>query len=805
MPDKKKEKRVAAVLAGETAFRFERLPAWALPGVLVLLALLFFLPFILSGKMIYGSDMVNGIQSKFFYADYVKTHHALPWWNPYTLSGMPTLDAFFGDMLYPLAVLQFILPVPAALGYKYVVSVMLAGLFMFLFLRGGLALRRDMAFFGALCFMFNTQFISHFFPGHDGKVFVISLLPLSMFALKRLLDTKGCRYAALLSLSIGLCLLTSHVQTTYFSLWGLFFYFVFETVRRFLADKQKGGALLRLLLFSLSVGLGLGIGMVQLLPSYEFTHTYSVRGEDNKTGYAHATSWSIHPEETASLIVPEFCGFSDKEGQRDNGPVYWGRNPFKLNSEYPGIIVLVLSIAFLFLFRRDPFLLFFGGVGLFVLIFALGANTPFFYLFYYLIPGVKLFRAPSMIMFWFSFAAAVMTAYGLHRLLTEPSGLSADKKEAAAKMCLKVLVGLVGLTLIVSLAQGLVRSLWGGIFYAGLSGQKAEAFKDNYPSFIKGAWLALIYGGTTLFLLSRVLRERLRPFVFILFLSLIAILDLFHADAYFYKLGDLDEFVSRHDPLLTTLSKQAENEKFRVFPVPGHLGDNDPALHRLESVTGFHDNEIKWYREFRGGPGNANFLSSLQRGQVEGNPFLDLLNVRYILYRSGRGAPLSLAENRGGRDRAWVTTDYEVLPEEKILSRLSEPGFSYKNTLLLETAPDLPAVKDSAGPLAGRVTHLDDNGNDRTYEVEMTKPGFLMMSEVYMPYWEARDNGRALPVYKTDLALMSVPLTAGKHRVELRYHSPYIRLGAHITFAAAVLVLLLYLTGRFFQGKRKEG
>jgi hypothetical protein len=783
------------------AFSFEALPGWAVPALLMGATLLFFLPFVFSNKMIYGSDALNGIYSKIFYADFFHKHFTFPRWLSVTLGGMPTLDAFMGDMFYPLALLQFIMSVPRALGFKYLFTVLIAGLTMYLFLKRGLSLRREAALLGALCYMFNAQFISHMFPGHDGKMFVISLLPLSLYGLKRMLDTREVRYLVVAACGIGLSLLTSHVQTTYFSLWGLFFYFLFETIRDHVRSRNKKVLLARTLLFTGTVAVGLGIGMVQFLPPYQFTKAYSVRGEGEKTTYEHATSWSIHPEETASLVVPEFSGFQDKA---QAGVRYWGRNPFKLNTEYAGIVALVFAVLFAFMFRKDPFVVFWLGMALFALIFALGGTTPFFYLFYHLVPGVKLFRAPSMIMFWFSFSLSVITAYGLNRLFVQEGAVLPATREVYAGKMFKALGVLAGLTVLVSIGKGLVSGLWGGIIFPAMTDQQKQAFNANYPQFIKGAWFSLLFGGAALYAAHLYLRDRLRKNAFIIVLAVVAVADLFRVDAYFYKLVRPSDYISQSDPLLMSLSGRQKQEMFRVFPVPGHLGNSDAQLHGLESVSGFHDNELKWYREFRGGPQGRNFLYLLQQRKIEGNPFLDLLNTRYIIYRPGQNRPLTYQENKGYMPRAFCVSDYAVVREQEIVGTLRDPAFPYRTKVLLEEDPPayVPAAPDTgvSGP-AGTVTRIKYDGEKRTYEVNMARPGFLVLSEVYVPYWRAFENGKEKKVLKTDLALMSVPLQAGKHAIVMEYRSPYIKKGAVLTFLSIGICILLTV---FSYLKRKK-
>ncbi|MFH0921988.1 MAG: hypothetical protein V1913_16690 [Fibrobacterota bacterium] len=773
--------------------------------LLLLLTLCFFLPFIFSRDMIYGSDMVNGIYSKIFYADFFSRFYTFPRWNPLSLSGMPTLDAFMGDMFYPLAFLNVMGGVDnmhKALGYKYVVSVFMAGCFMFLFLRKGLSLRTGVALLFAVGFMFNTEFTSHMFPGHDGKMFVISLLPLALFSLKRLLDTLDLRFIALLALSIGLMLLTSHVQTTYFTLWGLFFYFVFETVRGFLNGRDRKKAALRAGAFALAVGLGLGCGMVQFLPPYTFTKQYSVRGEGDKTSYEHAISWSIHPEEAAALIVPEFCGFADKD-QAYEGPRYWGRNPFKLNNEYAGIVALAFAVFFIALYRRERFVLFWAGLGLFALVYALGGNTPFFYLFYALLPGVKLFRAPSMIMFWFSMALCVISAWGLDRLLGDMAAGKTDFTKPAKRLFIAFGV-LTVLTLVAAAGQNAVYGFWKGLVFSGMGPDKTQAFNANYPSFVRGSLFAFLFGGSALIGLWAFLKGALKPGALIGLLMIIMVADLFRVDYYFFKLVDPLNFTGRNEPALNDLAQKAVNEKFRVLPVPGHAGDNEAQLYGLESVGGFHDNELKWYREFRGGQMSENFLTQLQQGRVEGNAFLDLLNVRYVIFRPGKDKGLVYAENQGALPRAFCISQYDVVDSGAILSRLRDSAFPYRTRLLLTEKPGIDIAQNNTLP-CGRVEKIEYTGNRRVYEADMRAPGLLVFSEIFLPYWQATVNGVRTKVLRADYALMAVALPAGKQRVEFAYESPNIARGAKITFASLAVCIALLCAGFALKRRRAPG
>src|SRR5690606_21465492 len=111
-------------------------------------------------------------------------------------------------------------------------------------------------------------------------------------------------------------------------------------------------------LFVLAVVIGLCGSAIQMLPSYKYINEFSPRageGAEGRSGYDWAISWSMHLEEAAGQIVPLFQGVDDGKSPA----AYWGRNPFKDNTEYAGYFPMFLGILGIILWRdrRTWFLL----------------------------------------------------------------------------------------------------------------------------------------------------------------------------------------------------------------------------------------------------------------------------------------------------------------------------------------------------------------------------------------------------------------------------------------------------------------
>jgi uncharacterized membrane protein len=109
----------------------------------------------------------------------VTSGNGFPLWNPYLFGGMPYVAAMHGDIFYPTFLLRMILPTDVAMTWGFIIHVFLAGLFTFVFLRS-LGLSYFGSLLGGLAYMMSGNVAGLISPGHDGKLFISSLLPLAL-------------------------------------------------------------------------------------------------------------------------------------------------------------------------------------------------------------------------------------------------------------------------------------------------------------------------------------------------------------------------------------------------------------------------------------------------------------------------------------------------------------------------------------------------------------------------------------------------------------------------------------------------
>jgi hypothetical protein len=785
---------------------------WKALLAVFVLGLLPFLGFLTSpGQALYASDQL-GSPAWRFYFDALR-HGTLPQWQTYALGGMPTFDAGFGDSAYPVFILLgLILPIKTFISWCFVLHVAIAGLCAYYLVNRFFGLNRLLSTALAAAYMFNTNFISHIHAGHTGKFYIMAWLPLSLYLLLRCLQSRARAYHPFaFALSIALMLLPFHPQFMYYVLMGFFLAWAFK-IFWLLKTRRMGDAALVAGRFWIPILTGIGLLFFLLYPPMQWSKAWSVRGTGEKTTYEHATSWSIHPEEAASLVVPEFGGINER---------YWGRNPFKLNSEYPGLSVLFLGILGLILFRKEKEKWFWlwGGVGLLAIIFGLGAHTPLFRLFYAFIPGIKSFRAPSMMLFWLATALLVMSADMLSRLTnaTAPgaTAIPAAKRKAWGKRLMQVGLGLAGLLILAGLAPGLVYSLWDSVFGGDDILRNLPNRSASQSAFALGAIRAGVLLGALVLATRKWLLDEVDSTRFGLALLVITCADLLWVNSGFIRTYDPDR-VSPREEAVEYL--KADTSAFRVFGIPGAYERTRMQYEGIQTLDGWTDNEYRVYRELRGGDyqQNPNLMAGLKQnsdGTVSGSPFLDMLNAKYLAYRLQGDGALHLAPNTSVLPRAWFVPAWESLPDSDGLGKMLAPGFDPRALAYVSTttapqagfaaaggsAPEGAAgsgdssnaqVTPAPGASAG-IRAVERGYNRLVYEVDAGRPGIFVLSELWFEHWHLKVDGKDAPLLRVNYALRGAALEAGTHRVEMEYASPWIKKG----FAVAALALLALLIG----------
>jgi hypothetical protein len=163
----------------------------------------------------------------------------------------------------------------------------------------------------------------------------------------------------------------------------------------------------------------------------------------------------------------------------------------------------------------------------------------------------------------------------------------------------------------------------------------------------------------------------------------------------------------------------------------------------------------------------------------------------------------------GVMPRARMVERYEVVPRSiHAAARLCDPGFDVADSVILEAAPPPLAREPAASkPLSGpagdasrAVWITTDEARRVVIEVGDGRAGLLVLADTFYPGWEARVDGRPVPILCANVAFRAVPVGPGSHRVEFTYHPRMFALGWRISVGA--LAAWLFVGAAVFSARR---
>ena len=731
----------------------------------------------LRGDFLLGDDQyVAGYSFRLYGAEMFRETGSIPQWNPYLFGGMPFIAAMHGDIFYPTAWLRWFLPVDTAMNLGFALHLVLAGFAMYLLLRA-LGTSWAAAVVGGAAYELTGIVASLVKPGHDGKLFVSALAPLAFLALVRAMRDREPAGYALLALVVGLGLLSPHYQMTYYllvaaGLWTL--YLAFYAAERPVA--RQGAVMVACALGA--VLLGVLLSALQALPFLSYI-PFSPRGEGGGSGgWEYAVSYSLPPEEIVTAVLPQFNGVLES---------YWGRNFFKLHTEYLGAVVVALAtlgVADRARTRLVRGLLVIAGLFLLV---ALGGHTPFYTLWYEVMPMMKKVRAPGMAFFLVALPVAVWAGLGTDRLL---------RREVTLRSLAIPLGVLAGLALL-----GVVGVL-GSIGTLFASEQQAARLAANGPELRTGAVRLLLFtalGGGACW---AVLTGKLRGLAAAGALVSVVVADLWSVDRRFFDYRPAATELFADDPITTRLKQ--EPKPFRVLDAGVYQGSVLMA-YSVPTVLGYHGNEVRFYDDLLGG---KNVWRNIA------NPNLhDLLAVRFLLLPDTQAVPGFrpimeptptthgsvgvLYERDSVPPYVRVLPAAAKLPEDQTVPTVTDPRFPVNGVVVFpESASVSPAQIRAGGPDTTTVRATLAEWHPGRMRVTLagrdTVPRYLLVSETWYKDWRARVDGKPAAVLRGDHALITVELPPDAREVALEFASPEYATGKLISLAALLGIVGLW-------------
>ena len=743
----------------------------------------------------YNDQYSSGYAYRHWAAEWTKTLGHVPLWNPEIFGGLPFVAGMHGDVLYPTAWLRLVFPTHVAMNLGFVLHYVLAGLFTYLFLRRW-RVSWTGAVVGGIAFQLSGVIGSYVSPGHDGKLFVTTMLPLALLGLTLGIRNRQGEGFAILAIAVGLMMLSPHPQMAQYALLaaGIF------TLWLVFGDGSVRSAQERLLALGLAgvgVAVGVGISAIQYLPFYEYI-PYSPRDASVLHDFAWSSAYAIPWAHVPEFVIPRFTGETFNQ-------TYWGPNGLKLHSEYLGLLVVVLAAFGAADKERRRMVLWLGGIGLLFLLVGLGASTPFFRLWWEVVPFSKSMRAPGMALFIVSFVVSVLAAFGVDRV-------ASGRAPRFGSMALIVggIVAVLGLTGILgAIVESLGRAVEAKLGYPQWAARAALAARTvQWSAFGAGLALVAAGGATVAFSRARIPRA--------LWASLLVALvgtDLWLNVRSFWMYSHVQNELFAGDAIKAKL--KSIPRPFRVWDVqyggiPSVYEGAALMADDIAQLYGHHGNEPHTFDVL-----NARQGSSLSFARAGDPRILDLFAVNYVILQA-EAAPDSLPGFRrtlsgvaasSGASATLFEREQPVQYARFVPAAATPPSsaqaaptvldasFDPNRVVLLDSVPGMaPGTVPNPMPPAANVPVTFTEWKPGTMRVSLgagaPSVGYLLVSENWDQEWRATVDGRAAPVLRGDVTLITVPVPAGAREVVLQYEGRAYARGRIITLVSLLIVAL---------------
>lgn len=704
-----------------------------------------------------------------------------PLWSPYFFGGMPCTASlqnplhtytFFNSPITEGFIGLFFLNPGMEENLKLMLfHIFMAGAFAYLFART-FGLSWIASVFAGVVYMFTPQLIVLPGVGHGSKVFTIAYIPLILTTVKRMMDKQNLLNFALFVLSVGMTLLSIHVQMAYYALLAGGMYMVwsciFDIKGKLLKIPVKAG------LFFGGVLLGIGFAAASYLPVYEYT-PYSIRGAaEGGLNWDYATAWSFHPLESLTYFIPSFFGFG--------GRTYWGYMPFTDMPLYWGAAAFTLAVIAIAL-NRNRKVTFFIILLLFAWVLSFGKFLPILFKpMFELMPYFDKFRVPVMIQILMALSVSALAGFGLDKL-QELSG-----KTKAVKGVLYGLIGVAGAAVLLSVLYSPFKSMISDWITAQRPQIPTEAHPQLFSMLFGDLWKTAFFAGGTLAAAYFFMKKKIVFPVFGVIVILLLVIDLWTVNTKLvhYQPKTMLSGYLQATPTVNYLQKQ--QKPFRIFPLDNLRPQNWYGHFGLESIDGYMGTKMKLYQELLDSVGLDNFS------------VINMFNTEYVLTdKDLSGIPGMVMMFDGGQQK--VFRNFNAMPRAWVVHK----------TVCLPNSADKYEYIKRFNPADEAVTEEDVNipaGEGGSAQITEYKPlqtviktsspteAFLVQSEIYYPpYWKAYIDGKETRIYQTDHLLRGVIIPAGEHNVEFKCESSMYTLGwtiHYIIFALTALVLLWY-------------
>lgn len=761
-------------------------------------------------RIFYVRDLTLAFRSRFLFFRHAIYSGAFPLWDPYVANGQSAAsDALYQLFHFPSLPIRLLLPEVVAYNVWIALPVPLAAIGAYLYLRR--YVHRPAAAFGAIAFAVAGPTVST--TNFPNLSWCVACVPYVFYALDLVAETRRASAAALVAVILSAQALAGEPVTLAATLGiaGLYVLWPLGGWRDWRLLVMAGAG----------VALGLLLAAIQFLP-LAHAGRQSVRSFMEPDDF-----WSLHPLALIELFAPHFFGqyFHSNLSELTWMPALnSGREPFYYTM-YVGVPV-AMSAAVAACARR-PRTLFWTLVILGCVLASMGAHTPFYPLLQSIVPGLRAFRFPVKYLSLAAMGTSVLSALAIDWMLEGTVPRRALRIALAVSLAAAAVVyGFVAwqmiaprlpLYLVFETAQHVhVRSPI----------QAAEFLIFRARPLLSALTLKILCGA---FLIGVASSRRPERRLALAVLFAFSVVDLVIANATVnptmaVAMLDEPEWLRKLPPDLHSRiyvggrlggyveATDVDSPKY-IAEIPGFT----PMEQRFIAVnqlvfhpSGWHIRETMSYdlpliwpvlhqkteNRFRTAPRVDRMRFLLRTGMryaILPAPAPDGLKPIASLVGAEQ---LKLYDVNPNARRAYVVGDALLGADpDWAVEGLFQPRFDPSSGVLVSEPPPPPAGLPGA-PVPSSAEFIEDGLNRVVIRAGLPADGYLALLDSYDPAWHVDVDGAQAPLMRANGLFRAVHLRRGTHTVTFTYRPAMFYIGASLTAAAALTLVVWCVVDR---------
>ncbi len=813
---------------------------WIVISLIIILFLIFLNPLYFGNKTFQSGDIVASSSMQNYIADHGEGYTL---WNPLIFCGMPAYAIGVGYKWFNLIYVGFtslrtafasFFSVGYAMWSFYLIILGISSFFLMKYLTKNTLV----SLFTGIATSFSTGLIVFLFIGHVTKLTSLSMYPLIFLMLLKFKDKIRLLDFLILIIALQIFVQGFHAQIIFYTFFAAGIFYIYYFLRSIFKKDTlvRNQTLKSAAVFAGAVIIALLIQMDSLTQIYEYT-PYSTRGtesivdkasgkqqESTSNYYDYHTSWSFSPGEVLTFIVPSYYGFGSSTYQGEltkNQPVevntYFGQMPFVDVAMYMGVLIFFLALFGIFTKWKDPFVQFLTILSGVALLISFGKTFPVLFdlLFYYL-PFFNKFRVPSMILVLVQLSVPVLAGYGIMGIFSAKD----TNNQKLIKFIKYSAIAFSTLFVLSILLSGVI-SDWFNLRvndYAQSISSSQKQLSQQFQAlagyiseiFVSDLFFALGFLTAAAWAAFAFVNNRISKDALVLFLIVIALIDLWRIDARGAKYSDpptKENFFQEPD-YVKVIKNQKDKNPYRILNLkqdqtPGSFTSNSNfnAYFLLEDFYGYSGIKPRAYQDILDVMGPVNETA------------WRMLNVKYII--TGQPVPPAqfpyikqistteksyVYENKNALPRAYFVNKVEQKPALDILNLMKANSFDPKNIAYLED------LKINVDEIDSTVYANITKYTDENIELNVSASGnnFLFVGNTFVKGWKAFVNGNETKIYKTNHGYLGLIVPKGKHKILVTYSPDSFYISKYVALVLSSLVIVGLILSIFFEYRKKN-